>query len=162
MSPQFEWAWYFWLRILSLSFSLSLRVPKLLYPSICQPSIFPSVLLSSIALCCTYPDFLHQSLSTSVSPSFPVLLAFSWLNVARNKFLKAGESAPLGLSCTFHFLERKFWRETKNRAKKKQSERERTMQYAKSSKNQVQGQSPSLSARWASKPFRLPNSWIID
>ncbi len=114
MSPQFEWAWYFWLRILSLP----LRVPKLLYPSICQPSIFPSVLLSSIALCCTYPDFLHQSLSTSVSPSFPVSLAFSWLNVARNKFLKAGESAPLGLSCTFHFLERNFWRETEQKKRR--------------------------------------------
>lgn len=117
MSPQFEWAWYFWSRILSLP----LRVPKLSYPSICQPSIFPSVLLSSIALCCTYPDFLHQSLSTSVSPSFPVSLAFSWLNVARNKFLKAGESAPLGLSCTFHFVERKFRRETVKTEQKKKN-----------------------------------------
>ncbi len=111
--------------VFSLSLSLYLRVPKLSYPSICQPSIFPSVLLSSIALCCTYPDFLHQSLSTSVSPSFPVSLAFSWLNVARNKFLKAGESAPLGLSCTFHFVERKFRRETvKTEQKKKKTERE--------------------------------------
>ncbi len=108
-------------RVFSLSLSLSLRVPKLSYPSICQPSIFPSVLLSSIALCCTYPDFLHQSLSTSVSPSFPVSLAFSWLNVARNKFLKAGESTPLGLSCTFHFVERKFRRETVKTEQKKKN-----------------------------------------
>lgn len=112
--------------VFSLSLSLSLRVPKLSYPSICQPSIFPSVLLSSIALCCTYPDFLHQSLSTSVSPSFPVSLAFSWLNVARNKFLKAGESTPLGLSCTFHFVERKFRkRDSENRAKIKKKNRAR-------------------------------------
>lgn len=164
MPPQFEWARYFCLAyFLSLSLLLSFRVPKLSYPSICQPSIFPSVLLSSIALCCTYPDFLLQSFSTSLSlflsPFHLLFLDWTWHRIS---FWKLGKAHPWESHALFVLWKENFKERQWKQSKKKQSKWERTVQNAKSSENQVQGQSPLSSAHWASKPFRLPNSWIID
>lgn len=114
-------AWY-----LSLSLSLSPKALISLHlPTLHLPFCF-AVIHCSVLHISWFPSPLFLYISLSLSLSFPISLTFSWLNVAQNKFQKAGESAPLGISCTFRFVERKFLkRDSENRAKKIARGRER-------------------------------------